>query len=906
MILARAAGPGRVGILCLALAVIASGALARLPAPASQPSGASSGALPDPALAYQYNTASWAFASSSDAYRAVARADPKVEGLTRTLEARIFMAYNFANLGREAEAGSALDEAEHSVSDVEQSLPALDQRLLRVDLLIGRSVVQGNIGARASGPVRQTAFDRSAEFAAQAASLAAAPLQGPTSTQQIRDADVIVLGPAKTLAFNLDRGGGLAGAIARPMTADEKLAELRARADFGESAARLALDQTDRAASANQRASEALTRLAPEFASWLRALVDDQKAELELKASDPADAEKTLIKAIATMQSSHGLSRPEAYLWRRLARVQGLLGKTTPQRTSEEKSFNILVAQTDGGPPTRGEVASYQALLAPSAATGNRDDTAKLFVVSSLAIETQTASTIADVAVRLASGNSASAAAIRKFQDARRQLDVATARVSRVHEASPQATQEQIRTAEDDLDQAQAAVVDAALAAQRIAGPRADAVISPKTDLAQVQAALGPDEAYVRFVLLDDGGAYAMVVRKSAARAARLPVNESQLTEAVADLRTPMRAAGDVGVSDRASFVLPAFKLNRAASLYRQLFGGIEPDLAGVSHLVIEPAGPLFALPFGALLVHEPDSALVQRWIVSRGEDYLGAPWLARDKTLELSVGAAAFVRLRNVTPSPATRPLLAFANPVPSPDPVREAIKVGAERETRGLIRVSNPAPTAVRQDSVCAIEARDILGFPALPDTLTEAVAAARATGEDPAAAVVSGPEFTDEAVISRRDLSEYRILLFATHAALPNQEKCWPDPFLITTKAPSATSEGLLEASQLATLNLDANLVVLSACDTAAGDASGQALGGLAQSFFFAGSRGLIVSHWSVDSKATAALISGLFAAIGDRGKAREALAQAERRLMDDPELSHPYYWAAFTLVGGPGGN
>ena len=877
-------------------AALAAGSLALFATPATAQTAA--GGVADPALAYQYNTSSWAFASSNDAYRAVARADPKMEGLARTLSARVFMAFNLANLGRTAEAASALDEAERLAASADRSLPPLDRRLLDVNLLIGRSVVQGAVGARASGTARSGAFEASARLAARAAALAAAPLADAAATPARGDGDAVVLDPARALAYNANRGGATAGAVARAMTPREKLAELEGRADYGEAAARLALGQNESAAAANARAGAALNGLAPGFASWLRALLGDQRAELALRAGDARAAERALTGAIATMRASHGLSRPEAYLWRRLARVQGRLGQAAAQRASEEKSFNILIAQPDGAPPGRGEVASYQALLAPSAAAGDRGDIAKFFVVSSLAIETRTAATIADMAVRLASGDSASAAAIRHFQEARRNLDVATTRVARAHEASPPGTASQIRMAEDDLDRAQGDVADAAISARKIAGPRAEAVLSPKTDLAQVQAVLGPDEAYVRFIFLDDGAGYAIVVRKAEARVVRLNLTEPRAARAVADLRGPMRAVGDIGVADRTSFDLPAFKLTRAAALYRDLFGSMSADLAGVDHLVIEPAGPLFGLPFAALLVRDPDKALLDRWIESRGADYRGAPWLARDKTLELSVGAAAFVRLRGVAPSKAPHALLAFADPTPAADPAAMALQVGAERAARGLTLISTgPA------DNVCAAEARGILGFPALPDTLTEADAAARASGEDPALAVVSGSAFTDEAVSARRDLADYRILLFATHAALPGQARCWPDPFLITTKAHDAASQGLLETGQIATLGLDANLVVLSACNTAAGDSGGQALGGLAQSFLFAGSRAVIVSHWSIDSRATAGLIAGLFSAIGAHQGAGDALAQAERRLMDDPELSHPYYWAAFTMVGGP---
>ena len=828
----------------------------------------------------------------------MSRADPRLEGLNATLQARIFLAYNLSTLGRGAEAQGTLDEAERLLNASRAELAPLDQRILGIDLLIGRSVAEGNIASRSSGETRRADFDNSAKFAAQAAALTQASL----APEQAASGKTIAIDPVASLSFNTGRasGRGVGGVIPRVMTTEEKLAELEARADYSLCAARIGLGQNEAASRANASAGGALQRLTPGFALWLRSLVADQRAELQFRLGDPAAAKRSLTLAISTMQQSHGLSRPEAYLWRRMAAVDAKLGDAAGQRVSEEKSFGILVAQTDGAPPNRDEVASYQALLAPLAVAGAAPDVAKFFEVSSLAIETQTASTIADVALRLASGDSPSARAIRHFQDARRGLDVAAARVARVHDAVPPAPEVQIRLAEDDLDQAQADVSAASAEARKVAGSRADAVISPKAQLSTVQAALAPDEAYIRFVFLKSGVGYAILIRPKSARVVALPITQAQASAEIYDLRGPMRAIETGGIVGGADSI-PAFKLSTASRLYQDLFGGMSGDLTEVPRLVIEPAGPLFSLPFGALLVTPPDKALVTRWIASGGSDYRGAAWLARSKSVELSVGAAGFVRLRRVRPSQAPKALLAFANPIPSPDAAQQATTVAAQRETRGF-SLPRSIPTAAG-GSPCAAEAREILGFPALPDTLIEASAAAKAVGENPATAVVSGAAFTDEAVLSRTDLASYRILLFATHAALPDRERCWPDPFLIATKGKGATSQGLLEVGSLAALKLDANLVVLSACNTAAGDAGGQALGGLAQSFLFAGTRSVIVSHWSVDSRATAGLISGLFAGIHDGARAGDALVTAERKMMDDPELSHPYFWAAFTVVGEP---
>jgi CHAT domain-containing protein len=132
--------------------------------------------------------------------------------------------------------------------------------------------------------------------------------------------------------------------------------------------------------------------------------------------------------------------------------------------------------------------------------------------------------------------------------------------------------------------------------------------------------------------------------------------------------------------------------------------------------------------------------------------------------------------------------------------------------------------------------------------------------------------------------------------------------PEPALLTSLGPGQ-SEGILDASDIVNLKLDAELVVLSACDTGGAGAAddsrpglsggGEALGGLTRAFIYAGARGMIVSHWSVDSAATERLMTSLFAspAVSEA----QALQKAQAQMQADARTSHPYFWAPFTIVG-----
>ena len=163
--------------------------------------------------------------------------------------------------------------------------------------------------------------------------------------------------------------------------------------------------------------------------------------------------------------------------------------------------------------------------------------------------------------------------------------------------------------------------------------------------------------------------------------------------------------------------------------------------------------------------------------------------------------------------------------------------------------------------------------------------------------------------EANFRAQNLLDYRILYFATHGLLPGELKCQAEPGLVLTpptgQSSSRLRDGLLEASEIAALKLNADLVVLSACNTAggAGKFGGEALSGLAESFFFAGARSLVVSHWQVPSAATAQLMSAMFTTLGPelKGGSSLALKAAQAQLIAQKETSHPFFWAAFVVVG-----
>ncbi len=181
-------------------------------------------------------------------------------------------------------------------------------------------------------------------------------------------------------------------------------------------------------------------------------------------------------------------------------------------------------------------------------------------------------------------------------------------------------------------------------------------------------------------------------------------------------------------------------------------------------------------------------------------------------------------------------------------------------------------------------------------------------------PASDIHTGLEATETAV-KQAKLDQYRIVYFATHALVTGDLKAFAqakaEPALVLTMPdkPSDQDDGLLQMSEISELKLNADWVVLSACNTASSDGVGaEALSGLARAFFYAGARSLVVSHWDVLDEETARLMSDLFK-ISSQNKSLshgEAMRQAQLDMLNhakNDEQAHPRVWAPFVVVGEP---
>jgi hypothetical protein len=279
--------------------------------------------------------------------------------------------------------------------------------------------------------------------------------------------------------------------------------------------------------------------------------------------------------------------------------------------------------------------------------------------------------------------------------------------------------------------------------------------------------------------------------------------------------------------------------------------------------------------------------------------DFRGVPWLGRGRDISTAVSVRSFRDVRRAPPSHASGEYLGFGHNAPAGflgapgtgTGTRSGLGSGMDDCSWSLAAWSHPIPADELYTAQRAITS-DVQGT-------TD---------------IVTGAAFTDSAIKQRSDLDNFRILHFATHGLVnaPRPE-CPARPALLTSFG-DQNSDGLLTFSEIFDLKLDADLIILSACDTA-GRASvaatqeaglttggGFALDGLVRAFIGAGGRMVIASHWPVpdDFNATQRLISGLFTAPVGTSTAT-ALREAEQRLMDEAATSHPFYWAAFAVIG-----
>jgi CHAT domain-containing protein len=378
-------------------------------------------------------------------------------------------------------------------------------------------------------------------------------------------------------------------------------------------------------------------------------------------------------------------------------------------------------------------------------------------------------------------------------------------------------------------------------------------------DLRTLQARLARGQVILVYDLLKDGSV-AWVVTRDRFLLVNLPGSET-INTAVAAVRARIGAIQASRIRPHTPSSIAAFD-DDSHRLYQALIPGpIAQMLVGASSLVVVPSGSLFEMPFEALVTGDAEDAAHPHYLIA-------------DLPISYASSASLFAAVDH-----------AYVNHVPAPQPFF------------AMADPAFPQPASGGPEAAAGT-------FNRLTYTLTEADDV-RMKLDAPVGSVFSGEAATLARLMDMNDhktLAAYRYILFATHAVLPDQIKGLSQPAIVL--AHPELGDGFLKMSDVFGLSLDADVVMLSACDTGVvSDPSGDGISGLTRAFLYAGTPAVTVTLWQVDDPAGPQLTPLFFAAMKAGETPARAMQSAQLVMIRSGDLteSHPFEWAPFVIFG-----
>jgi CHAT domain-containing protein len=570
---------------------------------------------------------------------------------------------------------------------------------------------------------------------------------------------------------------------------------------------------------------------------------------------------------------------------------------------------------------------------------GQMEGAAEAFRVSSVASSRDVQMALVQSAARSTIPDPALRDLVRKEQDAQKQVSALYGILSNalIEGNIGGSKANRLRTMIDDLRGARAALMEEI--EQRF--PEYAELINPKpAEIASIQPLLAVGEAMIVTYVGERQTHIWAIPAQGKIAFATLKEGRVALQGAVDGIRKSLapeiETLGDI----------PEFDVAGAHALYKKLLAPVAAGWRGAESLLVVAHGPLGYLPF-ALLPTAPGRIGPQREPLF--VRYGGVPWLIREHAVAMLPSAHSLAALRNLpVQSGQQRQFAGFGDPLfGGGDDARDGQGGGKETQvaalssgtvktrgvkTRGVktrgVKTRGVKTRGIRKRKVTlrasprteglASAGLDIL--PRLPETADEIRNIAVTLRADLARDVFIGAAATEGAV-KATDLSAYRVVAFATHGLIPGDLDGLSQPALALSspKMVGDREDGLLTMGEILGLKLNADWVVLSACNTGSGEGAGaEAVSGLGRAFFYAGTRALLVSNWPVETTSAMTLTTDLFRRqFEDPTLARaKALREAILALMDgagfaDPNTgeiifsyAHPIFWAPFSLVGDGG--
>ena len=447
-------------------------------------------------------------------------------------------------------------------------------------------------------------------------------------------------------------------------------------------------------------------------------------------------------------------------------------------------------------------------------------------------------------------------------------------------------------------------------------------LVSPKpVSLSKVQKMLKPNEAMVTWFIGQHSSYVWAVTAQGVPEFKALSINQVQLREHVSQLRKALDPA--VTLIEE----IPAFEFDRSYQLYSKLMAPVQGALTGKDTLVAIPHDDIGQLPLGVLTTAPYALTKLPNASSTLFDNYKAAPWLIQQMAIVSAPSATALAALRALpVPKAGRLDFIAFGDPYFSleqaqqdekaPIVVAQADGVNAvNAAAAGTAMAARGAPLKRRNSpNTGQVDSAEVSLLPRLPDTKQEIEEISKVFDVNPSRDLYLNRRATLQSVL-KADLANRKVVMFSTHGLVPGELNGLTQPALALTNPEvlNQKGDGLLKVDTVLTLKLNADWVVLSACNTAAGEGEGaEALSGLGRAFFFAGARALLVSSWPVDSEAARKLMTDLFKQYAQQKDLTKpkALQMASMNLLqhgapDDANskysYAHPLFWAPFSMVG-----
>jgi hypothetical protein len=613
---------------------------------------------------------------------------------------------------------------------------------------------------------------------------------------------------------------------------------------------------------------------------WLSAKIERQRARILLRQGDRPGAEKALGRAIANLQQAElngDVGGPA------LAQTQfemaGVLagGKASNQAvfTEFDAALTSLVNSDSSADrlPYSAEVTLNRLVSEPSA----QDDPAlKERFFRALQVAADPA--IARQFVQLQSLVTADPALAAKVKD-KQELDREIARLRYEAQSTPG------QAAALDEERAKLEAQSLTLASALNADKAYKQVNDDPVTIGEVAAVLKDGEAFFKLARVNSY-IFGIVIDRQGSAIYRVENPAVEVDKIIGLVRGTIDRTDDNKV--------PIFQVAGAYALWKILTGPVSDRLLHAKALTVDASGVLDKLPIGVLVT---DETSVKSFAGTRSlapYDYRAVDFLAKQVPVAMALSPRSLLVSRSMAESSAKYPFIGFAQHQPA--------QVSAA-EGRTVVSVGSGCTAELSQIALLTRELQ--------PIKARELVEASAALGV-PNAPEVTGAAFTDTAIRERTDLNQFQVLHFATHGLTEGQWACAKAPPALVTSLGDKGSDAILSFDEVAQLKLDANLVVLSACDTSAGVSIGAAratgeedidasLDGLVRAFLAAQARAVLSTYWPIsDAGESEALITDFYAA-ARTGSIQSALQTAQVKLMTSEDSSHPIYWGAFFLVG-----